>query len=99
MQEVSAHSIGFVSHVVSSLMDKAVWLGAKDRAEQRGITGQASSDYADAVVRQGLGAHHPEDLAQIQRGNAFSQALLGMYGFFNAKANQLGTDAFAKTMT
>lgn len=99
MQEVSAHSIGFVSHVVTALMDKAVWLGAHDRAVQRGMEGQDARDYADAVVRQGLGAHNPEDVAEIQRGNALQNAMLGMYGFFNAKANQLGTDAFAKTMT
>ncbi|HEY2851127.1 MAG TPA: hypothetical protein VGI97_14710 [Gemmatimonadaceae bacterium] len=99
MQEFAAHGVGFVSNVMSSLMDKAVWLGARDRAEQRGIHGQDAVDYADNVVREGLGGHNPEDIAEIQRGTAMQKAMLGLYGFFNAKANQLGTDAFAKTMT
>lgn len=99
VQEVTAHGINFVSHLVNALMDKSVWLGSYDRAIQRGYDVRSARDIADAVVRQGLGGHNPEDIAEIQRGTALTKAMLGLYSFFNSKANQLGTDAFAKTMT
>lgn len=99
VREHVGSAIDFVGHLANAMMDKAVWLGAYDRAKARGIEGQDAVNYADAVVVQGLGGHNPEDLSQVQRGVPLVRAMLGMYGFFNAKANQLGTDAFAQTVT
>lgn len=99
MQEETTHTLSFVSHVITSLLDKSVWLGVYDRAITRGMEADAARHVADNAVREGLGGHHAEDVASVQRSSAIAKMLQGFYGFYNAKLNQFGADAFAQTMT
>ena len=84
---------------ISSVQDHVVWMGAYNAAEGRGLTGDAQVRYADRVVREGMGSYNPEDISAQSAGTQLGKALLGLYGFWNTKANAIGTDAFAKVMS
>lgn len=93
----------FLMTAVQSAMDHTTWAAAYDHASTSSALGGMGLDegaavkHADMVVRTALGSYSPEDVSRFEAGTPI-QRLFGMfYGFYNTKANVLGTE-FAKTV-
>ena len=73
-------------------IDTVVWSSAYDQAIGKGMSELESVRYADATVREALGAMGPEDVSSLESGSPLVRALTMFYGFFNNQANFMGAE-------
>lgn len=79
---------------IQTAMDAATWQSVYDKvAAEPDTTHDQAVLRADSAVRQSLGSYRPQDRSAIEGGNQVGALLNQFYGFFNAKANMLGTEA------
>lgn len=83
-----------VMRTVQEGMDMLVWRAVYDKvANEPDATHDDAVRRADSAVRQALGSYRPADRSAIEGGNQMLGLLNMFYGFFNTKANMLGTEA------
>jgi hypothetical protein len=68
---------------VQTLVNIAAFYGGLHQAEQMGLTGDAATHHADAVVRLTQSAAGPKDLSEVQRRDNVYRALAFAMSWFN----------------
>lgn len=73
-------------------LSKIVWSAGYNEAVENGLPESEAIRDADAVVRLTQGAFGPESISRIEAGTPFVRLLLMFTGWYNMKANLLGTE-------
>jgi hypothetical protein len=87
----------FMQSAVDNVIGPIVWTGAYNQYLEAGHSELDARRLADAAVRQTQGSTLPEDVSNIETGNAFVRMFTQFAGYFNMQANLLGTE-FANVM-
>lgn len=85
----------FMQQGTQNVVDMVVWPAAYDQSVAEGNSHDQAVRDADAAVRKTQGDFSPENVSNLESGNAFARAFLMFYSYFNMQANLLGTE-FAK---
>lgn len=82
----------FMQQGTQNVVDMIIWPGAYDQSVAQGNTHEQAVRDADAAVRLTQGDFSPENVSNLESGNAFARAFLMFYSYFNMQANLLGTE-------
>lgn len=82
----------FMQQGTQNVVDMVVWPAAYDQSIARGNDDKQAVRDADAAVRLTQGDFSPENISNLESGNAFARAFLMFYSYFNMQANLLGTE-------
>ena len=74
---------------VQATVNVAVWQGAFDQAQDKGMTEAEAIDYADAIVRQTQGSGGIKDLSGVQRSSEGVRMMTMFYSWMSVMYNRL----------
>lgn len=86
----------FFQAALDNVMGPIIWTAAYNEAVEAGHDEKDSARIADGIVRQTQGSSLPEDVSNIEVGNAFARFFMQFAGWFNMQANLVGGE-LAKT--
>jgi hypothetical protein len=89
-----AQKHGYFAQVIAqNFVDKALWLGAHERAIAKGMTDAEAVLEADSVIRTTQGSFNPEDASNAEARAALGKLFLMFYSYFNTQYNLLRSEA------
>lgn len=80
-----------LQRIAQNQVDCVVWAAAYDHASET-MTEEQAIRHADHMVRSTQGSNNPEDIARFEAGTHFTKLFTQFSGYFNMKANMLGTE-------
>jgi hypothetical protein len=79
-------------------IDAITWVGAYNQALQKGRTTEEAVLDADSVIRTTMSDFSPENVANVETGNALYRSFLVFYNYFNMQFNLLNERFHADSM-
>lgn len=79
-------------------IDAITWVGAYNQALQKGRTTEEAVLDADSVIRTAMSDFSPENVANVETGNALYRSFLVFYNYFNMQFNLLNERFHADSM-
>ncbi len=79
-------------------IDAITWVGAYNQALQKGLTTEEAVLDADSVIRTTMSDFSPENVANVETGNALYRSFLVFYNYFNMQFNLLNERFHADSM-
>lgn len=79
-------------------IDAITWVGAYNQALQKGRTSEEAVLDADSVIRTTMSDFSPENVANVETGNALYRSFLVFYNYFNMQFNLLNERFHADSM-
>lgn len=79
-------------------IDAITWVGAYNQALQKGRTAEEAVLDADSVIRTTMSDFSPENVANVETGNALYRSFLVFYNYFNMQFNLLNERFHADSM-
>ena len=79
-------------------IDAITWVGAYNQALQKGGTTEEAVLDADSVIRTTMSDFSPENVANVETGNALYRSFLVFYNYFNMQFNLLNERFHADSM-
>jgi hypothetical protein len=79
-------------------IDAITWVGAYNQALQKGRTAEEAVLEADSVIRTTMSDFSPENVANVETGNALYRSFLVFYNYFNMQFNLLNERFHADSM-
>lgn len=79
-------------------IDAITWVGAYNQALQKGRTTEEAILDADSVIRTTMSDFSPENVANVETGNALYRSFLVFYNYFNMQFNLLNERFHADSM-
>lgn len=79
-------------------IDAITWVGAYNQALQKGRTSEEAILDADSVIRTTMSDFSPENVANVETGNALYRSFLVFYNYFNMQFNLLNERFHADSM-
>lgn len=79
-------------------IDAITWVGAYNLALQKGRTTEEAVLDADSVIRTTMSDFSPENVANVETGNALYRSFLVFYNYFNMQFNLLNERFHADSM-
>lgn len=79
-------------------IDAITWVGAYNQALQKGRTTEEAVLDADSVIRTTMSDFSPENVANVETGNALCRSFLVFYNYFNMQFNLLNERFHANSM-
>lgn len=88
----------FLQSFCQILIDAITWVGAYNQALQKGRTTEEAVLDADSVIRTTMSDFSPENVANVETGNALYRSFLVFYNYFNMQFNLLNERFHADSM-
>jgi hypothetical protein len=82
----------FMQAAVDNVMSPIIWLAARNRALEQGMSEADANRLGDSIVRETQGSSLAEDISRIESGNAFVRMFTQFVSYFNMQANLLGSE-------
>lgn len=79
----------FLQSLCQIPIDAITWVGAYNQALQKGRTTEEAVLDADSVIRTTMSDFSPENVANVETGNALYRSFLVFYNYFNMQFNLL----------
>lgn len=88
----------FLQSLCQIPIDAITWVGAYNQALQKGRTTEEAVLDADSVIRTTMSDFSPENVANVETGNALYRSFLVFYNYFNMQFNLLNERFHADSM-
>jgi hypothetical protein len=88
----------FLQSLCQIPIDAITWVGAYNQALQKGLTTEEAVLDADSVIRTTMSDFSPENVANVETGNALYRSFLVFYNYFNMQFNLLNERFHADSM-
>lgn len=88
----------FLQSLCQIPIDAITWVGAYNQALQKGRTAEEAVLDADSVIRTTMSDFSPENVANVETGNALYRSFLVFYNYFNMQFNLLNERFHADSM-
>src|SRR3990167_8375361 len=97
IQEFAQNHSWVLQRMTQNPVGIVTWIGAYEQATEDGLPDPDAVREADKAVRLTQGAFDPEDIARYEAASPFVKTFTQFTGYFNMKANLMGTE-FARTI-